>query len=105
MIDPYAALQGYPEYRFFLIPTLLCFTTLFRIQVRGVYLYEITGDPLVLGLAFVAVPYISVTLYGGYLARYHKRIIAQVCFGIVILCSVALYLARTKRTVSNGIQR
>jgi MFS family permease len=99
MTDPYAALR-YPEYRFFLATQFL-FTIAIQIQevVVSFYLYEITGDPLVLGLVglFVAVPYISVTLYGGYLAdNYDKRIIAQICFGIVILCSVALYFGTHK---------
>lgn len=99
MTDPYAALR-YPEYRFFLATQFL-FTIAIQIQevVVSFYLYEITGDPLVLGLVglFVAVPYISVTLFGGYLAdNYDKRIIAQICFGIVILCSVALYFGTHK---------
>ncbi|MDP5120285.1 MAG: MFS transporter [Spirosomaceae bacterium] len=99
MTDPYAALR-YPEYRFFLATQFL-FTIGIQIQevVVSFYLYEITGDPLVLGLVglFVAVPYISVTLFGGYLAdNYDKRIIAQICFAIVILCSVALYFGTHK---------
>ncbi len=94
MTDPYAALR-YPEYRFFLATQFL-FTIAIQIQevVVSFYLYEITRDPLVLGLVglFVAVPYISVTLFGGYLAdKFDKRIIAQICFVIVILCSIALY--------------
>ncbi len=95
MTDPYAALR-YPEYRFFLATQFL-FTIAIQIQevVVSFYLYEITGDPLVLGLVglFVAVPYISVTLFGGYLAdNYDKRIIAQICFGVVMVCSVILYV-------------
>lgn len=97
--DPYAALR-YPEYRFFLA-TQFFFTIAIQIQevVVSFYLYEITSDPLVLGLVglFVALPYISVTLFGGYLAdKYDKRVISQICFVIVILCSIALYFGTHK---------
>ncbi|SOE22914.1 Transmembrane secretion effector [Spirosomataceae bacterium TFI 002] len=99
MKDPYAALR-YPEYRFFLATQFL-FTVAIQIQevVVSFYLYEITGDPLVLGLVglFVAVPYISVTLFGGYLAdKYDKRTIAQICFSVVILCSLILFIGLHK---------
>lgn len=99
MTDPYAALR-YPEYRYFL-GTQFLFTIAIQIQevVVSFYLYEITGDPLVLGLVglFVAIPYISVTLFGGYLAdNYDKRVISQICFAIVIICSVGLYFGTHK---------
>lgn len=92
--DAFSALR-YPEFRFF-ITTQLFFTLAVHIQevIVSFYLYDITHDPLSLGLVglFVAVPYISLTLFGGYLAdKYDKRSIAQICF-FVIMCSTVLLI-------------
>jgi hypothetical protein len=68
--DPYAALR-YPEYRNFIIATLL-FTIALLIQevALGYELYIITRDPLALGLTGLAeaVPFIGLSLYGGHIA-------------------------------------
>lgn len=91
--DPYAALR-YPEFRFFVTAQFL-FTIAILIQevVISYYLYEITHDPLSLGLIglFEAIPYISLALFGGYFAdRKEKRTIIQICYGIIIMCSLLL---------------
>lgn len=91
--DPYAALR-YPEFRFFVTAQFL-FTIAILIQevVISYYLYEITNDPLSLGLIglFEAIPYISLALFGGYFAdRKEKRTIIQICYGIIIMCSLLL---------------
>lgn len=91
--DPYAALR-YPEFRYFITAQFL-FTIAILIQevVISYYLYEITHDPLSLGLIglFEAIPYISLALFGGYFAdRKEKRTIIQLCYGIIIMCSLLL---------------
>ncbi|RYU91860.1 MFS transporter [Emticicia agri] len=91
--DPYAALR-YPEFRYFVTAQFL-FTIAILVQevVVSYYLYEITNDPLSLGLIglFEAIPYISLALFGGYFAdRKEKRTIIQICYGIIIMCSLLL---------------
>jgi MFS family permease len=91
--DPYAALR-FPEFRYFITAQFL-FTVAILVQevVVSFYLYEITHDPLSLGLIglFEAVPYISLALFGGYFAdRRDKKRIIQVCYGIIVLCSFLL---------------
>ena len=58
--DPYAALR-YSDFRYFL-GTQFSYTVAVLIQevVLGYYLYDVTGDPLTLGLIglFEAVPYL-----------------------------------------------
>ena len=94
--DPYAALR-YPEFRYFVSAQFL-FTIAVLIQefTIGFYLYDITKNPLSLGLIglFEAIPYISLALFGGYLAdRMDKRNIARISFIVVILVSVLLIWA------------
>ena len=68
--DPYAALR-YPEFRSYLAMRFLL-TFGFQIQavVIGWHIYQLTKDPLSLGLIGLAeaIPAISVSLYGGYVA-------------------------------------
>lgn len=94
--DPYAALR-YPEFRYFVLTQFL-YTIAIQTQevVIGFYLYDKTGDPLTLGMIglFVALPYISITLFGGYLAdKYDKRTISQICFFIIAAISTLLIWA------------
>ncbi len=91
--DPYAALR-FPEFRYFISAQFL-FTVAILIQevVISFYLYEITHDPLSLGLIglFEAIPYISLALFGGYFAdKFDKKKIIQVSYGIIIFCSILL---------------
>lgn len=91
--DPYAALR-YPEFRNFITAQFI-FTVAILVQevVISYYLYKITKDPLSLGLIglFEAIPYISLALFGGYFAdRKEKRTIIQLCYGIIIMCSLLL---------------
>ena len=68
--DPYAALR-FPEFRSYLAMRFLL-TFGFQIQavVIGWHIYQLTKDPLSLGLIGLAeaIPAISVSLYGGYVA-------------------------------------
>lgn len=100
--DPYAALR-FPEFRYFISAQFL-FTVAVLVQevVISFYLYEITHDPLSLGLIglFEAIPYISIALFGGYFAdRYNKKFIILSCLLIITVCSFA-FLYFTHPSVS-----
>ncbi|MBU1822255.1 MAG: MFS transporter [Bacteroidetes bacterium] len=93
--DPYAALR-YPEFRFFIANSFL-FTVGFLMQevIVGYELYKLTHDPLSLGLIGLAevVPFVIVSLFGGYVAdRYDKRTTLRISLTVIILASVILYL-------------
>ena len=93
--DPYAALRV-PDYRRLLSARVL-FTVASQIQgvVVGWQIYELTNNPLALGLIGLAeaIPSITVSLYAGHVADSvpRKRIIMP---GMVVLflCSLSLYL-------------
>ncbi len=92
--DPYAALR-YPEFRFFIANSFL-FTVGFLMQevIVGYELYKLTHDPLSLGLIGLAevVPFVLVSLFGGYVAdRYDKRTILRISLSVIILASLILY--------------
>ena len=91
--DPYAALR-YSDFRYFL-GTQFSYTVAVLIQevVLGYYLYDVTGDPLTLGLIglFEAVPYLVLALFGGHIADlFDKRKIARVCISGMIVISLLL---------------
>lgn len=105
--DPFAALR-YPQFRYFITAQFL-FTVAILIQevVISYYLYEITHDPLALGLVglFEAVPYISVALFGGYFAdKYDKKKIFTLAYLVVIFCSTTLLLVADNQYISHKIQ-
>lgn len=105
--DPYAALR-YPEFRAFITAQFL-FTIAILIQevVVSYYLYELTNDPLSLGMIGLleAIPYISLALFGGYFAdSKDKKAIILICYSIIILCSIIL-LYFTLPTVSQGFSK
>lgn len=91
--NPYAALQV-RDFRLFILSRL--FITL-AIQIQGVVvgwqIYEITKDPLSLGLIGLAeaIPAITVSLYAGHLADIvERKKIILFCVIILSFCSVAL---------------
>ncbi|MFN3848959.1 MAG: MFS transporter [Spirosomataceae bacterium] len=91
--DPFAALR-FPQFRYFITAQFL-FTVAILVQevVISYYLYEITHDPLSLGLVGLleAIPYISVALFGGYFAdKYNKKTIYLLSFAAVLIGSVIL---------------
>lgn len=93
--NPYAALQ-IRDFRQFIFARL-CITLAIQIQatVVGWQIYEITKDPLSLGLIGLAeaIPAISVSLYAGHVADIvdRKKIILCAIF-ILLICSSALLL-------------
>ncbi len=91
--DPYIALR-FPEFRSYIAMRFL-FTFAYQIQavVVGWYIYQLTKDPLSLGLIGLAeaVPSITVTLYGGYIAdKSNKKTMLIKIMGTMLICSLAL---------------
>jgi MFS family permease len=93
--DPFSALR-FPEYRAFLGAMATVFAaTQIQSAVLGWQVYELTNDPLSLGLVglFEALPFLSLTLVGGWAAdRADRRVLALASLA-VIACSGAWLLA------------
>jgi MFS family permease len=92
--DPYAALR-LPEFRR-LIMARICLTVATQIQgvVVSWQIFQLTGDPLALGLIGLAeaIPSITVSLYAGHVAdsvRRKKIIVAAVA--VLLFCAAMLY--------------
>lgn len=93
-LDAFAALR----YRDFSIVTLnqFCLTLAILIQeiIVAYSLYQITKDPLTLGLIGLAeaIPFISLSLWGGYVAdRFNKQTIMKICLFFAIPMPVILW--------------
>lgn len=91
--DPYAALR-IPNFRLF-VASLMAMTVATQIQAVVVawQIYELTHDPLSLGLIGLAeaVPFIGVALFAGHVAdRVNRLRISLVALAALFLCSVAL---------------
>lgn len=92
--DIYAALR-YPNFGRY-IACLFCFTLGIQIQgtVVGWQVYDLTKDPLALGLIGLAeaLPALSTALYAGHVADTRdRRRIALAALGVLVLCSIALW--------------
>lgn len=92
--DAFAALR----YREFSIVTLnqFCLTLAILIQeiIVAYSLYQITKDPLTLGLIGLAeaIPFISLSLWGGYVAdRFNKQTIMKICLFFAIPMPLILW--------------
>lgn len=92
--DTFAALR----YRDFSIVTLnqFCLTLAILIQeiIVAYSLYQITKDPLTLGLIGLAeaIPFISLSLWGGYVAdRFNKQTIMKICLFFAIPMPLILW--------------
>ncbi len=101
--DPYVAMR-FPEFRSYIAMRFL-FTFAFQIQavVIGWYIYQLTKDPLSLGLIGLAeaIPSITVTLYGGYIAdKSDKKKLLVRIIGAMLFCSVVLALATTTEALA-----
>lgn len=91
--DPYASLR-IPSYRWFILST---FTMTLGAQIQGVVvswqIYDITRDPLSLGLMGLAeaLPYISIALFAGHVAdRRDRRTISLGSLALLVVCSISL---------------
>lgn len=91
--DPYAALR-YPDFRRYVVG-LLALTLSIQVQgtIVGWQIYDLTGDPLALGLIGLAeaLPFIGAALWAGHFADRHDRR-RQVLWSMAVLvgCSIAL---------------
>ncbi len=93
--DAYAALR-IPNFRRY-IAALFTLTLALQIQgtVVGWQVYDLTRDPLALGLVGLAeaLPAISISLISGHVADTHdRRRIALAALLVLVLCSIALWL-------------
>lgn len=91
--SPYAAMR-IPDFRLF-ISARFCITLAIQIQAVVVawQVYEITKDPLSLGLIGLAeaIPSISVSLYAGHVADImNRKKIIITCVSVLLLCSILL---------------
>jgi MFS family permease len=91
--DPYASLR-IPSYRWYILST---FTMTLAAQIQGVVvswqIYDITRDPLSLGLMGLAeaLPYISIALFAGHVAdQQDRRTISLGSLALLVVCSVSL---------------
>jgi MFS family permease len=93
MSNPYAALYV-RDFRFFVLSRLfVTLAIMIQAVVVGWQVYEITKDPLSLGLIGLAeaIPAITVSLYAGHLADVvERKKIILVCVLTLVLCSSAL---------------
>ena len=96
--DPYIALR-FPEFRSYIAMRFL-FTFAYQVQavVIGWHIYQLTKDPLSLGLIGLAeaIPSITVTLYGGYIAdKSDKKKLLIWILGSMLFCSSVLAVVTT----------
>lgn len=103
--DPYRALR-HRDYRWFLLGSL-ALTMAMQIQtaVLGWQVYALTHDPLSLGFIGLAeaLPFLGLTLYGGYVADHvSRRKICAWAQGALLACAGALLLANRSRA---GVQQ
>jgi MFS family permease len=93
--DPYACLR-FGEYRAFLAAMTAIFAaTQIQSAVLGWQVYVLTNDPFALGLVGLAeaVPFLSLTLVGGWAAdRFDRRRLSLLSFGAVGLSGLALLI-------------
>ena len=93
--DPYSALR-FPEFRAYVgMRFFLTFAYQIQAVIIGWHMYQLTKDPLSLGLIGLteAIPAITISLYGGYLADKSdkKKLLAWVISAMTI-CSAVLLL-------------
>ena len=101
--DPYIAMR-FPEFRSYITMRFL-FTFAYQVQgvVIGWHIYQLTKDPLSLGLIGLAeaIPSITVTLYGGYIAdKSDKKKLLVWIIGSMLCCSAVLTVITTNDMLS-----
>ncbi|EIT71363.1 MULTISPECIES: MFS transporter [Hydrocarboniphaga] len=106
--DAFAALRHQPFLLLISANLLLSTALLIQTVVIGYQLYQITHDPLSLGLVGLAeaVPFIGLALFGGHLAdRREKRRLMQQAGAVVVVSSLVLLwamLPSTRETLSRN---
>jgi MFS family permease len=105
--DPYAALR-YPNFRRYIVG-LLALTLSIQVQgtIVGWQIYDLTGDPLALGLIGLAeaLPFISAALWAGHVADRHDRR-RQVLWSMAALvgCSAALLVLALAHAMTTSLR-
>ncbi len=101
--DPYASLR-YPEYRAFLAAMGAVFVaTQVQSAVLGWQVYELTGDPVALGLVGLAeaLPFLALTLVGGWAAdRVDRRTLSLLSLAAVTLSGAWLLVTSLQGVTS-----
>lgn len=96
--DPYAALKIRDFRLFVLARFVMTFAVQMQSVIVGWQIYELTHDPLSLGLIGLseAIPVLSIALFAGHLADVvsRKKIIA-VCSAAYLVCAASLFLVST----------
>ena len=105
--DPYAALR-YANFRRY-VGGLLALIVSIQIQgtIVGWQIYDLTGDPLALGLVGLAeaLPFISTALYAGHVAdRRDRRHLVLWSMAALTLCSVALLALSLAHDMSTALR-
>ncbi len=100
--DPYVAMR-FPEFRSYVAMRFL-FTFAYQIQavVVGWHIYQLTKDPLSLGLIGLAeaIPSITVTLYGGYIAdKSDKKKLLVWIIAAMLFCATILAIVTTSQVL------
>lgn len=94
--DPYSALR-FPEFRLYVgMRFFLTFAYQIQAVVIGWHIYQLTRDPLSLGLIGLteALPAIGISLYGGYLAdKSDKKKLLFWVIAVMSFCSAVLLLS------------
>lgn len=102
--DPYIALR-YPEFRSYIgMRFFLTFAYQIQAVVIGWYVYQVTNDPLSLGLIGLAeaIPAISISLYGGYVAdKSDKKKLLVWIITAMTFCSLMLFLVTMPQNIFN----
>jgi MFS family permease len=92
--DPFAALR-FKEFRFYIFARFFLTTAVnFQAVCVGWQIYEITKDPLSLGLIGLAeaMPYILIALFAGYIVdHYDRRKILLTAIAVLVIASVSLF--------------
>jgi MFS family permease len=71
----------------------LTFAVLIQEVLMAFHLYQITKNPLILGLVGIMdfLPFLALSLWGGYIAdRFNRQRILQISFSFAIPLSIAL---------------
>lgn len=92
--DPFAALR-FKEFRFYIAARFFLTTAVnFQAVCVGWQIYEITKDPLSLGLIGLAeaIPYIMIALFAGYVVdHYDRRKILLTAISVLVISSISLF--------------
>ena len=104
--DPYAALR-IPNFRRYIVAL---FTLTLGVQIQGTVvgwqIYDLTRDPLALGLVGLAeaLPAISMSLFSGHVADTHdRRRVALWSMVLLVICSLGLFLLSTDRSTAAAL--